>query len=83
MKMIEALNTILNYLKEIQENKGKKVEALKRKQTFLKNIEKYNQAGKGNEQNGPRPKNGSNKENTNGDNLGSGKLREENTNYRC
>jgi hypothetical protein len=79
-------------LKEIQENTGKQVTALKEEtQKFLKELQKKklkkkpHQTGEGNEQNHPRSKNGNrnNKEVTKGDNPGVRKPRKEVRSHRC
>jgi hypothetical protein len=80
MMMIEDFKkNINNSLKEIQENTGKQVEALKEvTQKSLKELqEKYNQTGEGSEQNHPGFKTGNrnNKEITKGDNPGDRKPR--------
>ena len=58
--MIEDFKKVINNsLKEIQENTGKQLEALKEEtQNSLKEIqEKHKQTGEGNEENHPRSKN--------------------------
>ena len=63
MKIIESFKEdINNSLKEIQENTGKQVEALKEETNkslkYKKTQNTYNQTDEGIEQSSPRPKNG-------------------------
>ena len=71
--LIEDFKKYIKFLKEIQENTGKQVEALKRKhKNPLKNYRKHKQTGEGIEKNDPGSNNESrnNKEITNGNNSG-------------
>jgi hypothetical protein len=70
-----------NSLKEIQENTGKQLKALKEERI----TGKHNKTDEGNEQNHPRSKNGNrnNKETTKGDNPGVRKPRKEIRSHRC
>jgi hypothetical protein len=88
MMMIENFKKdINNPLKEIQENKGKQVEALKEeKKNSLKKITgKHKKIGEGIEQSHPGSKNENrnNKEITKGDNSGDRKPRKTIRSHRC
>jgi hypothetical protein len=87
MVMIEDFKKEINKpLKEIQENTGKQIEALKKEtqKILLRITGKNNQTGEGNEQNHPGSKNGNRnkKEITKGDNPGDRKSRKEMRSHR-
>ena len=84
MMMEDYNRDINNSLKEIQENPGKQVEALKKHKNPLKNYRKHINTGERIEQNHSQSKNGSrnNTEITKEDNPGNRKSRKEDRSYR-